>query len=83
MTKTESNIFAELLSCLNTIRDGSSVDQSLLTVQQACSFLNIKESHLRSLVFRKKIPYLKVGNCLRFSSNKIMEWADSTQEEGA
>ena len=60
----------EILKSLNQFKSES----QLLTLKDVCSFLNIKESHLRSLVFKRKIPFSKVGGNLRFNKEVINEW---------
>jgi len=54
---------------------------TFLTIQQVASLLNVKESLLRSLVFKKQIPYHKIGRLLRFSEMEILNWVDSKKQE--
>jgi excisionase family DNA binding protein len=56
-------------------------DSKLLTIQQTASLLNVKESLLRSLVFKKQIPYHKIGRLLRFSEAEILTWVNSRKQE--
>ena len=46
----------------------------LLTPEQACEFLNLKRSMLRSLVFKRNIPTIRIGRCLRFSKSDLIKW---------
>lgn len=48
-----------------------------LTVRDLCLLLNVKESWLRSQIFKRKIPYYKLGRQIRFEKSKINEWLDS------
>ena len=48
-----------------------------LSFQQVVKLLNVKESMLRGLVFRKEIPYVKIGRLLRFNKEDIMGWLES------
>ncbi|HLE12976.1 MAG: hypothetical protein A2451_12445 [Bdellovibrionales bacterium RIFOXYC2_FULL_39_8] len=47
---------------------------ALLTLTEAASYLNIKESRLRMAVFRKEIDYIKLGRLVRFRRNHLEEW---------
>lgn len=54
--------------------DGS---RKLLTIDELVQLINIKKSAVYDLVFRKKIPYIKIGNRLRFREDMIQNWLDS------
>jgi excisionase family DNA binding protein len=47
---------------------------NLLTPDQTAAFLQIKKTHLYSLVSRKKIPYTKIGQLLRFNKEHLSKW---------
>ncbi len=49
-------------------------NQTLMTVDDAAKFLNVKVSWLRSAIFRRAIPYIKVGNLVRFRECDLKEW---------
>lgn len=51
-------------------------NQDLLTIEDVCKMLNIKESHLRSLIFKNEIPFLKVGRLVRFDIEDILVWVN-------
>lgn len=61
--------------------------KKLLNFNETCELLNIKPTHLRSLVFKNEIPYLKVGRLLRFDYLELQAWLDfkkqSTKEDGS
>ncbi|MCT4642487.1 MAG: helix-turn-helix domain-containing protein [Bacteriovoracaceae bacterium] len=59
-----------------TNNDCKKSSQSLLKIQQICSLLNIQESHLRSLIFRSEIPFIKIGRLIRFDPDKIKKWLE-------
>ncbi len=46
----------------------------LLDVEEVATHLNITVRHLRRLVFERRIPYLKVGNLLRYDPDELAEW---------
>ncbi len=60
------------------------IDKSneLLTIEELAKILAIKKSHIRSLVFKKKIPYLKVGKLIRFSPDEIKRWIEDIKGRG-
>ena len=45
-----------------------------LTMNQASEFLNLKISKLRAMVFKNEIPVIRIGKCLRFSKEDLMQW---------
>jgi excisionase family DNA binding protein len=50
--------------------------EELLTINELILLLNIKESHLRSLIFRQEIPFIKLGRLIRFDPFKIKKWLE-------
>lgn len=54
--------------------------EKLLTKEDVLEMLGIKESTLYCWVYRKKIPYIKLGKrCLRFRENDILQWLTSKE----
>lgn len=51
--------------------------KTLLSVEEASSFLSIKVSRLRTAVFRKEIPFVKIGRLVRFKTQDLKQWIDS------
>lgn len=49
-------------------------NKKLLTVKEVAALLCTKESHIRNMVHKKTIPYLKIGGYLRFDHESILEW---------
>lgn len=47
-----------------------------LNTKQLVELLQIKESHVRALVFRREIPFKKVGKLVRFDRNEIERWLE-------
>lgn len=41
------------------------------SVREAAEKLGVKETTIRTWLSLKKIPYFKVGNCVRFSQEQI------------
>ena len=52
------------------------MDKKLLTIEEVAEYLNVKVSWVRSAIFRREIPYLKVGNLVRFSAKELHEWIE-------
>lgn len=55
----------------------SAVDRSrseYLSISEAAVFLNLKISKLRSMIFRKEIPFLKFGRLVRFRAQDLEDW---------
>lgn len=48
-----------------------------LTIEQTAAFLGLRVSRLRNMVFKKQIPYLKVGASVRFNKVQLVEWINS------
>jgi excisionase family DNA binding protein len=46
----------------------------LLDIDELSELINVKKSSIFDLVYRKKIPYVKVGNRLRFRIDLIEAW---------
>ncbi len=44
------------------------------TIDDVAKELNCSVRHVRKLVSRNKIPYLKIGRLVRFSPQRISEW---------
>jgi len=50
---------------------------SLLDLDGVAARLNLSTRHVRRLVAERRIPFLKVGSCLRFDSEQIELWLRS------
>ena len=46
----------------------------LLTPKELGALLQKKERTIREMVYRGKIPHLKVGRSIRFKLDDVMEW---------
>ena len=59
--------------------------QNFLDPKQLCNLLNIKMSRLRTAIFRKEIPVIRIGRCCRFDPNDIEKWIEQnkTKDETA
>ena len=48
----------------------------LLTIQEASEFLKMKESWIRSAIFKRAIPYIKMGALIRFNKTELHRWLE-------
>lgn len=46
-------------------------DRRPLTLREAAAYLNVNDRYMRRLVADRRIPYLKVGRLLRFSTTDL------------
>lgn len=46
----------------------------LLDINQAANYLDISVSCLYTWVSQKKVPYIKIGRCVRFDSGDLQGW---------
>lgn len=49
----------------------------LIDIHEASVLLGIKVSRLRTFVFKKEIPFRKVGGMIRFLPKELNEWINS------
>ncbi len=51
---------------------GELVMENILTLKELATYLKLKESTVRLLASRKKLPGFKIGNSWRFEMGKIL-----------
>ena len=51
--------------------------EDLLTVRELGKWLRLSESHIYSLVSKKKIPYTKIGGKVLFDRQTITDWVEA------
>ena len=56
-------------------------ETSLLTIQEASTFLNVKVSRLRTAVLNRDIPFLKMGRLIRFDKTDLLKWIEVLKEK--
>lgn len=49
-----------------------------LTVAELSKWIRLSRSHIYFLVSKKKIPFIKLGDKLLFSSEEIRNWVDQS-----
>lgn len=51
-------------------------DNQLMTVEDLAEYLRVKKSWVYQKVHARELPFIKVGNKLRFSKVEIKEWLE-------
>ncbi|MGZ3731897.1 MAG: helix-turn-helix domain-containing protein [Bdellovibrionota bacterium] len=46
-------------------------------MEEVALYLNLKPSKIRSMVFRRELPYIKIGRLVRFQRQEIDAWIAS------
>jgi len=49
----------------------------LMTIQELAEFTGLSIQTLYKMVHQRRIPYVKVGRCLRFDSRLIDDWLEA------
>ena len=50
--------------------------KSYLTIVELAKILGMKPSWVRSRIFKKQIPHLKISGQIRFEAEEIQAWVD-------
>ena len=53
-------------------------DLETLTLKEAAQLTKIKASRLRTAIFRREVPYLKIGGLIRFRKDDLRNWLGSS-----
>ena len=56
--------------------------EKLMAIKEVAKLLNVKISWLRSAIFRREIPYIKVGNHVRFQEKDLLDWPEKNKVHG-
>lgn len=54
--------------------------EKLLDINEASALLGVKPGTLYSWVSKKKVPFRKVGVCVRFHRGDLMEWTKAANQ---
>jgi excisionase family DNA binding protein len=46
----------------------------LITIEELSKLLDVKPSWVKSMVFKRQIPFVKIGKHIRFSRQAIQKW---------
>lgn len=58
-------------------------DQGLLDINQLSAHLSIAKGTLYNWVYLRRIPFIKVGRCVRFDLNQVLDALASATIESA
>lgn len=47
-----------------------------LSIQEASTYLNLKISKIRSMIFKREIPNHKIGRLVRFNKGELDSWLE-------
>ena len=53
--------------------------KKLVTIKEVSEMLNVRPSWIRSAIFKKEIPYIKIGNHVRFEEADLLEWIERSK----
>lgn len=54
---------------------------NLINVAEASQFLNLKKSRIRDMVFKRKIPFIKIGASILFNKTDLEIWLVGKKNE--
>jgi len=60
--------------CVEKEETMQQAETKLMTIEETAKYLNVKKSKLRSMVFKKEIPIIRLGRLLRFNQAEIDNW---------
>jgi len=66
----------------NTQNASSIFDNPLWTVKQAAVKLSVSEATLRDWIYKRQIPFKRVGNLIRFDPFEIHCWVQERTQHG-
>lgn len=52
----------------------------LLDIKQACIFLCIKQSRIRTAILKREIPFIKIGRLIRFDPIELQAWINQLKK---
>ena len=52
--------------------------EELMTIEELSDFLKISKSGIYNLIYRKKIPHVKIGQRVRFQRKTIEKWLENS-----
>lgn len=52
----------------------------LLNFSEAREYLNVTNGHLRSLIFKRQIGFIKIGRLIRFDYEDLLKWIESQKQ---
>ena len=59
----------------NTMKQ--TINTEYLGVEQVAAMLGLRLSRIRHMVFKKQIPYIKLGASIRFDKEQLKNWINT------
>lgn len=56
-------------------------EPELLNINQVADLLNLKISKVRNMIFKREIPFVKIGRLVRLDKAEILVWIKSLKKE--
>jgi excisionase family DNA binding protein len=53
----------------------------LISMEELSKLLDVKTSWIKSMVFKKQIPFIKLGKHVRFCPRQIQSWIEARKME--
>ncbi|MGR3220851.1 MAG: helix-turn-helix domain-containing protein [Candidatus Anammoxibacter sp.] len=66
---------------MNDLKIVKNENNGLLNVAEAAELLGVKESSIRQLVFKRRIPFVKIGARVRFKRNRLESYINDNVVE--
>ena len=60
----------------------SLIDNSLFTIESLAKFLNVSPATIRDWVYKRQIPFKKLGRLVRFDPLDIQKWLEIRSYNG-
>jgi excisionase family DNA binding protein len=60
--------------------DGPEGPEPYVDMKAVAAFLGSTERHVRDLVYRRAIPFYKVGRLVRFRLSEVEAWVQASRE---
>ena len=53
----------------------------LLTIEEVMNLFKLKESNIRKAIFKREIPYIKIGGLIRFKTEDLIDYIQTLRVE--
>lgn len=60
---------------------GSKTEEEILTIDQACMFLNLAKSTIYILTSKRILPFFKRGKKLYFKKSELLQWIEDGKKK--
>lgn len=65
-----------------TALSASFIDNQLFTIESLANFLNVSPATIRDWVYKRQIPFKKLGRLIRFHPLDIQKWLNERSHYG-